>query len=59
MQIPQYFLKDLLDLDSRIAHLESQRTSLVNEIDDLDSVQEAAIAHVLVMPAAPRSDDPQ
>jgi hypothetical protein len=59
MQIPEYFLKDLLDLDHRIARLEHERTVLVNQIDNLESVHETAMPHVLVMPAAPRKDGPE
>ncbi|HZL28145.1 MAG TPA: hypothetical protein VFC39_16605 [Acidobacteriaceae bacterium] len=59
MKVPEYFLKDLLDLDLRIARLEHERTALVNEIDNLGSVQETAMTYVLVVLAAPRKDDPQ
>lgn len=53
MQVPNILLADLRDLDRRIAALEDERVDLVNRIDNLNSIQEIDLKHVVVMPAPP------
>ena len=59
MQVPDILLKDLQNLDRRIADLEQERVGLVNRIDNLGSVKDVDLTHVVIMPAAPNKDDHQ